>query len=60
MIKFGAEAVFAGADREPTDAELDCIIDRTRTAADSDWGALAGGAQDSAASFDAQVSELML
>ena len=33
MIKFGAAAVFAGGNREPTDQELAAIIDRSRTAA---------------------------
>lgn len=53
MIRFGAEAVFAGGNREPTDAELDRLLDRTRTADDADGGALRGGAQLDAASFDA-------
>eukprot|EP00966_Prymnesium_polylepis_P101434 2349272-Prymnesium_polylepis.1 len=56
MIKFGAAAVFAGGNREPTDAELDAIIDRTRTASDG-TGALEGGKQLDAASMEASGFE---
>ena len=52
MIKFGAAAVFAGGNREPTDAELDAIIDRSRGATDGK-GALAGGKQIDAATMEA-------
>ena len=41
MLRFGAEAIFKGDGREPTDAEIDAIVDRTRTSADG-RGALAG------------------
>ena len=57
MIKFGAAAVFAGGNREPNDAELDAIIDRTRTGKDDAVGALAGGKQLDAASMEASFSE---
>lgn len=56
MIRFGAAAVFAGGNREPTDAELEQLIDRTRTADDKGDGALRGGAQLDAASFDATAA----
>jgi hypothetical protein len=52
MIKFGASAVFAGGNREPTDVELDAIIDRTRGATDG-TGALEGGKQLDAATMEA-------
>jgi len=52
MIQFGAAAVFAGGNREPTDAELDRIIDRTRGKDDGE-GALSGGRMSDAASFNA-------
>ena len=52
MIKFGAAAVFAGGNREPNDAELDAIIDRSRSATDGS-GALAGGKQIDAATMEA-------
>ena len=51
MIKFGASAVFTGGNREPTDAELDAIIDRSR-GADDGVGALRGGKQLDAASME--------
>ena len=57
MIKFGAAAVFAGDNREPTEAELDAIIDRCRTGADGAVGALAGGKQQDAATMQATFAE---
>ena len=57
MIKFGAAAVFAGTNREPTDAELDAIIDRSRTGTDVAVGALTGGKQLDAATMQATFSE---
>ena len=56
MIKFGAAAVFAGDNREPTEAELDAIIDRCRTGADGAVGALAGGKQLDAATMQASAA----
>eukprot|EP00965_Chrysotila_dentata_P066823 2212026-Pleurochrysis_carterae.AAC.1 len=53
MLKFGAQCCFAAA-AAPTDAQLDAIICRTRTAADSVHG-IAGGKQHSAADFDASA-----
>ena len=57
MIKFGAAAVFAGGNREPTDAELDAIIDRTRTGKEDAVGGLAGGKQLDAASMEANFAD---
>ena len=59
MIKFGAASVFAGGNREPTDAELEAIIDRTRTGDETVGGegggargGLVGGTQLDAASME--------
>eukprot|EP00966_Prymnesium_polylepis_P213073 4934712-Prymnesium_polylepis.1 len=52
MIRFGAAAVFAGGNREPTDAELEAICDRSRGENDGE-GALSGGQQKNASDFDA-------
>ncbi|KAL3914427.1 MAG: hypothetical protein SGPRY_007629, partial [Prymnesium sp.] len=55
MIQFGAAAVFAGGNREPTDEELDAICDRSRKKEDG-LGALNGGQQFSASTFDATIA----
>lgn len=53
-LSFGAQAVFrAGRDEPPTDAELDAIIDRTRTD-DFSCGKLTGGEAKTANAFDAE------
>ena len=56
MIKFGAAAIFRGGNREPSDAELDAIVDRARGADDGAVGALKGGQSADAASFDATAA----
>ena len=53
MVKFGASAIFkAGDNAEPSDADLDAIVDRSR-GADDVVGNLVGGAEDNAEAFDA-------
>ena len=60
MLKFGAACIFQGAgDEPPTDAEIDAIIDRTRTDSDS-LGGIVGGKQSNAADFDAAAPMLNL
>ena len=55
MLRFGASCCFsADAGAPPSDQELEAIIDRTRTEADS-VGGLVGGKQHTAASFDAST-----
>jgi SWI/SNF-related matrix-associated actin-dependent regulator of chromatin subfamily A member 5 len=51
-LKFGAQCCFSGGEgRAPTDEELAAITDRARTA-DASLGALRGGVQRAADSFD--------
>ncbi|KAH8098631.1 helicase [Aureococcus anophagefferens] len=54
MLRFGAASMFRGeTNREPTDAELEGIIDRTRTGgAEETSGGLVGGVEASADTFD--------
>ena len=56
MLKFVAACCFeSDGDRPPTDAELDAIIDRTRTEDDASVGGLKGGAAHTASSFNDSV-----
>ncbi|EGB07762.1 hypothetical protein AURANDRAFT_37691, partial [Aureococcus anophagefferens] len=61
-LTFGAHAIVNGtdADRPLSDAELDAIIDRTRTADTSLGDVLSGGAAHSAEGFESQAQAVSL